>query len=477
MTEQLELEDMQGLLVRGYGTLPAATYLLLRIHDVPAARRGLADWADGVTSAERAPAGTALNIALTAAGVAALSPGGRLPAGFSEPFADGMVTPYRSRLLGDVGDDDPVRWAWGGPGEPVSALVLLYAADADTMSGAVAEATRHASGNGMSVVRQLLTEPLSDTEPFGFRDGLSQPTMEGLPRATAGGEAVRAGEFVLGYPNEYGLLTERPLLAPELDPGRLLPPDPAGSGAADLGRNGSYLVLRQLRQDVPAFRDFVDRATGGPDGTADAQAGELFAAKLVGRWRSGAPLTLSPDHDDPALAEVNDFGYHQLDADGLRCPIGAHIRRANPRDSLEPGPGTERSREVNRRHRLLRRGRGYAADGEQGLHFLCLNANLRRQYEFVQHSWVNDPSFNGLVGSADPLVGARGDAGTTFCEPALPVRHRYLGLPRFVHVRGGGYFFLPGIRALRYLASLPDPIPSAPIPTAPIPTAPSPTAR
>jgi deferrochelatase/peroxidase EfeB len=110
---------------------------------------------------------------------------------------------------------------------------------------------------------------------------------------------------------------------------------------------------------------------------------------------------------------------------------------------------------VNRRHRLLRRGRGYAGDGELGLHFLCLCANPVRQYEFVQHSWVNDPSFNGLVDAVDPLVGPRGAAGTTFTEPALPVRRRHRGLPQFVQVRGGAYFFLPGIRALRYLAGDP----------------------
>jgi Dyp-type peroxidase family len=282
--------------------------------------------------------------------------------------------------------------------------------------------------------------------------------MDGLRRAEAGGEVIRAGEFVLGYINEYGLLTERPLVPPERDPDRILPPDAAGSGSADLGRNGSYLVLRQLRQDVAGFRDFVDRAARGPDGTSTAQARELLAAKLVGRWRSGAPLTLSPDHDDATLAQDNDFGYHHLDPDGLRCPVGAHIRRANPRDSLEPQPGTEQSRELNRRHRLIRRGRNYAEDGEQGLHFLCLNASLTRQYEFVQHSWINDPSFHGLVGSVDPLVGPRGADGTAFTEAAQPARRRYLGLPRFVQVRGGGYFFLPGIRALRYLSSVPDPI-------------------
>ena len=173
MTEQLELDDMQGLLVRGYGTLPEAAFLLLRIDDVPAARRGLVAWADSVTSADQAPAGTALNIALTAVGIAALSPGGQLPPGFSEPFADGMVTSYRSRLLGDVGDDDPAGWEWGGPAaDPVGALLLIYADGPDLLAGAVAAATRHAAEHGMAVVRRLTTLPLSEREAFGFRDGL-----------------------------------------------------------------------------------------------------------------------------------------------------------------------------------------------------------------------------------------------------------------------------------------------------------------
>src|SRR4029450_7095790 len=113
----------------------------------------------------------------------------------------------------------------------------------------------------------------------------------------------------------------------------------------------------------------------------------LLAAKMVGRWPSGAPLVLAPERDDPALADANDFGYHDSDPRGLACPIGAHVRRTNPRDTLDPDPGTERSIEVNRRHRLLRRGRSYgsAATGERGLFFACLNGNLSRQFEVVRH--------------------------------------------------------------------------------------------
>ena len=241
----------------------------------------------------------------------------------------------------------------------------------------------------------------------------------------------------------------------------ILPRDLDGSGAADLGRNGSYLVFRQIRQYVDAFEDFLTLSTS-EDGRVDQAARERLAAKIVGRWRdTGAPLTLCPDHDDQAHAAANRFGYHEQDADGLRCPLGAHIRRTNPRDSLAPNPGTEDSRQVNRRHRLLRRGRAYgpdvdgSPDAARGLHFVCLNANLARQYEFVQHSWVNDANFAGLVGVEDPLIGARADGPVDFVVPTLPVRRRYRDLPQFAQVQGGAYFFLPGIRALRYLSSNP----------------------
>jgi Dyp-type peroxidase family len=237
------------------------------------------------------------------------------------------------------------------------------------------------------------------------------------------------------------------------------------AGKRDLGRNGSYLVFRQLAQDVKGFWEFFRQATGdGED--ADSTACIHLAAKMVGRWPSGAPVTKAPERDDPALGNDNDFGYHERDAAGLKCPIGAHIRRTNPRDSLEPDPGSEKSVEFADRHRILRRGRAYGdpvvesmqpeeimqsdAAGERGLHFICLNANISRQFEFVQQTWTNNPRFDGLYDDPDPIVGP----GGKFTEQATPVRRRIHDVPRFVTVRGGAYFFLPGLRALRYLAAL-----------------------
>lgn len=345
------------------------------------------------------------------------------------------------------------RWRWGGPGSPLVHLALLvYAATAELLHTRAAALREQAAGF-LQIVAELPTDPLSPTEAFGFADGLSQPRPAGLPDPPRG-RSVATGEFVLGYPDGHGQLTERPLLDPATDAGRILPRDPSGTGAADLGRNGSYLVLRQLRQDVAGFRAFLSDRTRGPDGTEDVAAQTRLAAKMVGRWPNGAPLVLAPDRDDPDLASA-EFDYHAIDRDGLRCPLGAHVRRANPRDSLEPLPGTARSRAGTDRHRLLRRGRGYTLDdGEQGLYFLCLVADLARQYEFVQHSWINSPVFNGLQAQPDPLMGPR-SAAATFVEQARPIRRRHLGLPAFVEMRGGSYFFLLGVAALRYLAQLP----------------------
>jgi Dyp-type peroxidase family len=270
---------------------------------------------------------------------------------------------------------------------------------------------------------------------------------------------VAAGEFVLGYENEYGKLPFVPNVAPERDSAGLLPDcQSEGGKRRSLGHNGSYLVVRQLDQHVFAFWSAMRRAA---DARFDAIA---LAAKCVGRWPSGAPLALSPERDDPRLADANTFGYALADRDGQGCPIGAHIRRTNPRDSLEPDPLS--SLKVVDRHRTMRRGRSYGTpvdkpwlcesdDGVQrGLMFVGVNANIRRQFEFIQQTWVNNPKFAGLYDEIDPLVGSREGSTSAFSIPSTPIRKRCENLPRFVRVRGGEYFFLPGLRALRYLSTL-----------------------
>jgi Dyp-type peroxidase family len=462
----LELDDIQGLVVRGYGSLRAASFVLLHIDDPVAAGAWLGALADEVATAERADRSQAVHIAFTSPGLRSLGLPERSLDRFPDEFTGGMTTTPRRRILGDVGENAPERWCWGGPANPVDAILLLYAED-QTNLDALAEA--HAGpavlrGAGLTEAERLGTSPLDGYEPFGFRDGISQPLIAELGPPDRPGpplHTVRAGEFVLGYQNQYGQVAEFPTVAAADDPGQMLPRS-GDAGRADLGRNGSYLVVRQLGQDVDGFWRFVDEASRG-DGQADPDAGTRLAAKMVGRWPNGDPLTQAPDHPvdqpDDGPGDANDFGYADGDAAGRGCPLGAHIRRANPRDALDPEAGPEQSvRSVNR-HRLLRRGRAYgdpAARGERGIHFMCLNANIARQFEFVQHTWLNDPKFAGLYDDTDPLVAPhQGDAGRTFTVQASPFRRRVTGLPPFVTVRGGAYFFLPGIRALRFLARLP----------------------
>jgi Dyp-type peroxidase family len=499
---KLDLDDIQGLMVRGYRNLPHARFTIFTAED-PAAAHALLSWLlPRVTPAGRFSGDSALHVAYTPVGLRRLGLPESAIDGFSAQFRSGMTGPDRSRFLGDAGESDPRCWDWGGPQRPpVDGLILLYATSPEVLGARQAELAAHLGAAGVRQVTVLDTLELANNEPFGFHDGISQPIIDGLPKAkgaaavgTPGGRVVPAGEFVLGYPNVYGQLTDRPLLPAADDARRLLPRDPAGSGAADLGRNGCYLVMRQLEQDVDGFWHYAGQATRRPDGSADPQARTALAAKMVGRWPSGAPLVETPDRDNPRLGNDNDFGYYRTDPRGLACPLGAHIRRVNPRDSLDPQPGTDASLAVNDGHRLLRRGRSYgpgagapAAAGPvaagnnghaerlaradvapgsgTGLHFICLVASLIRQFEFVQHTWLNNPTFHGLYDDTDPLIGSRYPRGATFTVPARPVRRRYRDLPQFVRTRGGAYFFLPGICALRYLDQLPASARSAPSPS------------
>ena len=459
----LELDDIQGIVAAGYAHLPSACFVLLRVEpdadgQAPGARAWLARVAERVTTARQRQDRQSSNVALTHHGLTALGLDPETAGSFAAEFVDGMTAPHRSRWLGDIGESAPANWHWGGHGSPVVDVVLmLYAADDESLD----EVSRsHVSGLGESQlveVARLGTSVLGPTEPFGFADGIAQPVIDGLGATGPAADTVQPGEFVLGYRNEYGLAPVSPTVADVDDRRGVLAPAP-GAGRRDLGRNGTYLVFRELRQDTEGFRAFLDRSTRRPDGSNDPAAATRLAAKMVGRWPSGAPLVLAPDVDDPVLGRANNFGYFHEDRDGLRCPIGAHIRRANPRDSLDPDPGSAASIAIGKRHRIIRRGRGRGPNGrpdaaepaDPGLHFICLNANLARQFEFIQGTWCNNPKFAGLYEDRDPLVTTEPDQ--TFRVPGSPVRTRYTGIPSFVQVVGGAYFFLPGVRALRFLA-------------------------
>ncbi|MDX1545844.1 MAG: hypothetical protein R3247_02580 [Rhodothermales bacterium] len=503
--ETLDLDDIQGLILRGYGGLPAAHYLILHIADPVRARHGLRGLLPRITDGYSDDARRqAVHVAFTYSGLERLGLNTKTLRSFPRPFREGMAR--RNLLLGDCGASAPERWRWGGPQDKeVHALLLLFAREPDLThpaaphptddpNASLAElaergkqdlihAVRHRlQDSGLEVLEALDTRTLIERkEHFGFHDGIAQPMLHARrltgKRHVHEDNLVAPGEFILGYRNEYGRLPDSPTVSAVHDPLGLLPR--RSDGRHDLGRNGSYLVFRQLRQDVHAFWRFVDECAAR-DGAADPAARDRLAAKMVGRWPSGAPLVLAPDADDPALGGRDDFGYHDADPYGERCPIAAHVRRTNPRDVMQPGParyavpGKKDSTRQAKRHRLLRRGRAYGDplhpamtpdaflragdDGaERGLHFLCLNANLTRQFEFVQHTWINNTKFGGLYDAADPIVGTHDPHGEgrlgIFCAPDAPVRQRLCDVPTFVTMRGGAYFFLPGIRALRYLAA------------------------
>jgi Dyp-type peroxidase family len=453
----LQLAEIQGLLFSGYVAQRSASYLLLRVARPEAARGFVRELAGRVSWGRERGAGAEgperLNVAFTASGLRALGLRDLALLTFAPPFHEGMDSARRSRMLGDEGESHPSRWEWGGAAAPVDAVLLLYAPDEATHERQVARETEMARAGGLECLRRLRAARLGPPdvlgrEHFGFADGISQPTFEGSPAArelSAEGRRLHqlpAGEFVLGARNAYDEVTPVPRLG--------------GDESRPFGANGTYLVFRQLHQDVAAFWRFFDSAAAG-----DAAAAERLAAKAVGRWPDGSPLAECPHAPDPARGRHNDFRFADRDPFGQRCPIGSHVRRGNPRDSLEEDPA--RALANANAHRILRRGRSYGDplpqravdDGaDRGLFFLCLNANIERQFEFVQHSWVDNPTFDGLHGERDPVMGSQPESGGRFTIQAPPFRERLSGIRRFVQVRGGAYFFMPGRNGLLQLAEL-----------------------
>jgi Dyp-type peroxidase family len=486
------LNEVQGIILRGYEPLESARFLLLEVRDAALARGWLGVLSGEVTSAQVRPTDEAVNIAFTWEGLQVLGLPESAGTGFSRELQEGMDTDHRQRVLGDTGRDrSPDQWQWGNRNDKrLHVLLLLYARDETRLAELSTAHVARLEAAGLGVRYRFDTIRLKGRkEHFGFRDGIAQPAIEGVNKSPPAGEppspnnTIRTGEMLLGYPDGYDKLP--------ISPGV---PAPDGKALLDFGANGSYLVFRQLKQDVQNFWGFVDQATRQPNqGPGEHEAARaLLAAKMVGRWPGGAPLAVNPKTDDPKLQDENDFTYRAQDADGLRAPLGSHIRRSSPRDSLEPAPGAkdrlspEESLRVTNLHRIIRRGRQYGPpvaesmevgdilealertrpeeDAERGLLFLCFNANIARQFEFVQQTWVNNPKFGGLYRDSDPVMGQRqpvalNESADVFTVQAEPVRQRYTGLPEFVQVRGGGYFFMPGIEALKYLARLPARLP------------------
>jgi Dyp-type peroxidase family len=450
-----DLDDIQGIVYNGWNDHAYAGYLFARLDDPHASRAWLDALRHDVTpvNRKRRKRHGRLQIALSATGLAALGvPDDVIDVMPSEVTA-GMAS--RRRVLGD---SDPAGWQLGGRGQRLDLLVMVYARDAAKRDAELADHRRALIAAGATVYADESAGPSSPREHFGFADGISQPFLPGLNAQPRRGETtIPVGEILLGYCNAYGQFPSSPIW-----------------DNVDLGRNGSYLVFRKLAQDVAGFWGWIAgharRLAGGHDGAA-AELTELIGAKLMGRWPSGAPLTLTPDHDDPAYAtpdRVNAFGFLYHDPDGLRCPLSSHVRRANPRDAR--GGTAQQSEEVVNRHRILRRGRSYGPrlspedaragrdDGaERGLYFLCLQSSVARGFEFIQQTWLANPGFLGLHREPDPIVGSCGGQ-YHITIPAEPVRLRLSNVPTVVTHRGGGYFFVPSLSALARMAAGPRPL-------------------
>jgi len=365
---------------------------------------------------------------------------------FPREFLLGMSEEGHARILGDA----PGSWVFGAPAQDaIHAVLMLFAATETGLATLAAEHRAKLTAAGATIAHEDEGNILTDSrEHFGFHDGISEPHIEGGPRTkktqTESLPSIPAGELVLGYEDAY----------------QETPRAPAVRGF-DFGRNGSFLVYRTLRQDVTGFWNEM-RARARPQGGEKIEEAAIrLAAAIVGRWPGGASLAKHP-HADPGLTADNDFLYAREDPHGYKCPFGAHARRANPRDMLPPST-TESMKETSR-HRLVRRGRPYGPerarpwtyttdDGvERGLVFIALCASLRRQFEFIQQTWVNNPKFAGLYDERDPMLTPPGGSAP-FTLQGEPVRRRLVGLPSFVTMRGGAYFFLRGLRALEWLAT------------------------
>jgi Dyp-type peroxidase family len=433
-----ELEDIQSGVLRPRPTPFAARYLLLRIDDRADGRalmRRLSEVVPSAAHPESPDRDVWISAALSYTGLVALGvPQASLDT-FPVQFREGMAA--RAAGLGDIGESSPDRWEKPLGSPDVHVVITAIAPDDARLAGELelARVAMQSLPGVVAIWRQDCHILPGEREPFGFKDGISHPAIDGsgIPGTNSLEVPLKGGEFVLGYPDE---ISETPMI-PQPDV---------------LTRNGSFVAFRKLYQRVADFRRYIKSAATSPEDE------ELIAAKMMGRWRSGAPLALCPMADDPAIGDDphrnNAFLFRADDDIGYKTPLGSHIRRTNPRDADVAG--------VPRIHRMIRRGTGYGPalpdgvmedDGaDRGIMFAFVGANLGRQFEFVQKEWVNASDFFSGPLEKDPVIGS--SDGGAFTIPRRPIRRQLQGLPRFVITRGGEYCFLPGLRALRWLGEL-----------------------
>jgi Dyp-type peroxidase family len=411
------------------------------------------------------------NLCLTFAGLELLGAHG-LEA-FPEEFRQGMVA--RAAIIGDVEDSDPTNWR-PHLHEGIHAMVILAADAREDLDRSYQHLQGKMQAHGVSELGHedgnVREGQNRGREHFGFKDGISQPGIADITRSSKRGQdEIATGEFLIGYPDQDGNVSGQPVAAPQPDqPGyNPIAPPPPPAPIPVWAHDGSFVVFRRLRQNVQAFDDFIVQQAGVVGGNP-----ELLGAKLVGRWRSGAPLERTRDQaadfdpaaGDPAVADpsilsdskINNFDYDPQDADGHLVPRAAHIRKVNPRGGQPPG------REDSNRHRILRRGVPYGPefqpgeppypggpsvpdDQDRGLLFVCYQSSLARGFEFIQSQWANRQDFPQPNDGRDPIIAQ--DVATR--ELTAPNIH--LSMARWVQTTGGAYFFSPSLSAIRQLAS------------------------
>jgi Dyp-type peroxidase family len=438
----LELDDIQSGALHERPSPYVGTYLMLRIDDRDDGRELVRRLAALVDVGRQSPDPNNeawVTVAFTYHGLKALGVPQVSLDSFTPEFREGMAA--RAAHLGDIGESSPEHWEKPLGTTEIHVAIAVLSPDVASLEAFAKKARRaHAELDGISVVwhQDCYQLPTGRTS-FGFKDGIGQPAVEGSgrPPSNPRDQPLKAGEIILGYPDETGELP--PMPTPDV-----------------LGRNGTYVVFRKLHTKVAAYRKYLRARAESREEEA------LLGAKMMGRWQSGAPLAVAPDGDDPKLGadplRNNDFLYGD-DPRGFKCPVGAHSRRANPRDALYSDGSTE-----VRLHRMIRRGTSYGPmlpDGEleddgadRGIIFVFAGAHIKRQFEFVKTQWLNDGIFIGAPNEADPIVGSGGGT-SNFTIPQRPMRRRLQELPPFVITRGGEYCFAPSLSAMRWLAELP----------------------
>src|SRR5882672_3892166 len=437
----VDLHDIQATLLRHRPEPYFGTHVFLHIDDAQSGRAFLRRLAPHVSSAADwwNAEDAWIAVAISYSGLVALGVTEDSLRSFPEAFQMGMAA--RAEKLRDYGPNDPKNWERPFGSGQIHIQVSIVSAT-EVQWRRTMETARH-QYQGLAGVTVLLTQDFGaqpgSLNSLGYKDSIGQPAIEnsGVEPLPGQGQPIKAGEFILGYPGEAGV----PLAMPQPDV---------------LGRNGTYVGLRKYQTRVGAFNRFL-RVNSQTDGER-----ELLAAKLVGRWRSGAPLTLAPTKDDTALGEDpqrnNNFTYAN-DPQGKQVPLGCHMRRMNPRATKMPV-----LTDVNI-HRIIRRSTTYGApydpaatserDDEKarGIYFLFMSAKAMNTLEFLQQEWINDGNFMNLGNERDPTVGLQ-EEGSTFTIPKVPVRRRIHGIDTFNVLRGGEYLFMPSLSALNWLAGL-----------------------